>query len=48
MWECRNARCGKRLPTGRRAMGFFIDIAVFSCMSAFVTGIVLIAARFLI
>jgi len=48
MWEWPNVRCGRRLPTGRRAMGLFIDIALFSCMSAFVIGIVLVAAKFLI
>jgi hypothetical protein len=29
-------------------MGLVIDVVLFSCMSAFVTGIVLVAARFLI
>ena len=28
-------------------MGTFIDIVLFSCMSAFVTGVVLAAAKFL-
>jgi hypothetical protein len=41
-------RCGGEVVHGERAMGILIDVVLFSSMSAFVTGIVIVVAKFLI
>jgi hypothetical protein len=41
-------RCGGEVVHGERAMGILIDVVLFSSMSAFVTGIVIIVAKLLI
>jgi len=40
-------RCGGA-EHGERAMGIIIDVVLFSTMSAFVTGVVIVLAKFLI
>jgi hypothetical protein len=41
-------RCGGEVMHGERAMGIVIDVVLFSTMSAFVTGVVIVLAKFLI
>jgi hypothetical protein len=40
-------RCGGEVVHGERAMGIVIDVVLFSTMSAFVTGVVIVLAKFL-
>jgi len=41
-------RCGGDVVHGRPAMGMVIDVVLFSTMSAFVTGVVIVLAKLLI
>jgi hypothetical protein len=41
-------RCGGEVVHGERAMGIVVDVVLFFSMSAFVTGIVIVAAKLLI
>jgi hypothetical protein len=41
-------RCGGEVVHGERAMGIVIDVVLFSSMSAFVVGIVIVLSKFLI
>jgi hypothetical protein len=41
-------RCGGEVVDGERAMGIVIDVVLFCTMSAFVSGVVIVLAKFLI
>jgi hypothetical protein len=41
-------RCGGEIVHGERAMGIVIDIVLFSSMTAFVTGVVIVLAKLLV
>ena len=41
-------RCGGEVVHWERAMGIVIDVVLFSSMSAFVTGVVIVLGKFLI
>ena len=46
--ECPEKRCGGEVVHGERAMGIVIDVVLFSSMTAFVAGVVVVLAKFLI